>query len=220
MRKSVTRDIPGRKAGQTPKMPGTNRDTLAVLVRAAKGEACDGMVFDGMHHSFPVARVKDDRLATDAKQSMSGRAWEQAIATFQLRRAYDDGDDLAARNATVKLYELDPAHLSPKIRYDESGGIMAGAEFTKRMTQTRFVLWLSMERIAPRERLEPGLLCPDLETALYVRGALRDLRACPCCENPFLPDRPDQIYCSLRCRETHRKRRSRAKSRPKKGGQP
>jgi hypothetical protein len=164
-----------------------------------------------VHHLFGVVRLKDDRLKADARHPMDRPSWECAIAVFQLRRAYDDRDDLAARKAIAKLHGLNLEHLSPKIRYDEDAGILSGAEFTKRMTQARFVLWLNIERIGKRERLEPGLLCPDLDTALYVRGALRDLRACPCCDVPFVPERPNQTYWSIRCRETHRKRRQRSK---------
>jgi hypothetical protein len=212
MVKRVTSYIPGQKAKGTLETLGTNRDTLAVLMRADKKAIADGFVFDSLQHSYPVVRVKDEQLAADAKRTMDAREWDKAIAAFQLRRAYDDHDDLAARNAVVKLHGLNPAHLSPKIRYDESASIVAGAEFTLRMTQARFVLWLNIARVGRGERLEPGLLCAGLDTALYVRGALRDLRACPCCDTPFLPERPDQTYCSLRCRETHRKRRQRSKS--------
>ena len=111
----------------------------------------------------------------------------------------------------VKVYGLDASAVSAEIPYVKTAPFMNAAEFTKRMKRCHLVLWLNTKR----ERLEPGILCTNLETALFVRGALRDLRACPCCDNPFLPNRPDQTYCSLRCRERHRKRRERARSKKK-----
>jgi hypothetical protein len=106
--------------------------------------------------------------------------------------------------------------------YYENAHRNVAGEFTAAMREARLVLWLRMEhgvidRRAKKvrwkaERIEPGILVPDILTALYVRAALRDLRACPCCNSAFMPARPDQYYCSLRCRETHRQRRRRSKT--------
>jgi len=162
------------------------------------------------------------RAAVDARDNYAARAALTKLYPYlQAPTLPDDVKALLGRLAGTRLASIAERvgreRLSAKIHYDESAHTLAAAEFTKHMTQTRLVLWV---KIVPfdhwkpgkrRERLEPGILCPDLDTALYVRAALRDLRVCPCDDNPFLPERPDQIYCSTRCRETFHKRRQRSR---------
>jgi hypothetical protein len=113
------------------------------------------------------------------------------------------------------LRSIDPVDpLSSQINYAESAQFTIAPEFTRRMKSVRLILWWnlrnSIREAEMPERLEAGILCPDQTAALFVRAALGDLRACPCCDNPFLPDRPDQQYCTTACRERFRKRRLRA----------
>lgn len=196
---------------------------LAVLIRGVEGKVADGFAYSDLFApSIPVVRVNDENLASDVKRTTGRRAWEQIIAIMQLRRAHSDKDNFRAQKALAKLHGLAPETFSSAIKYDESAQFSIAAEFWKRMRSVRLILWWNL-RSDPLEaaaglpeRLEPGILCPDLKTALFVRAALGDLRACPCCDNPFLPERPDQQYCSITCRERFRKRRLRAKS--KRGG--
>ncbi len=189
----------------------TSPSTIAVLIRAGKRQLADGMAFNDLSHApTRVVIVKDDNLAGDVR-ALDKNAWERIIGILQLRHAHDNGDELAARNAIRKIFGISEKDLAQTIKYQESAHILSAVEFTKAMKSAKFILWL---RLLP-ERLEPGILCDDLPTALFVRGALRDLRTCACCDTVFQPERPDQQYCSIRCRERFRKRRLRAKSKQK-----
>jgi hypothetical protein len=91
------------------------------------------------------------------------------------------------------------------------------AELSRHLEGVRLVL-----RYRDREMI-PTLVCPTLSAAFLLRtlmsavGANVGIRLCPNCGNVFLQKRPDQNYCSVRCREAHRVARFRArqKSRPK-----
>jgi uncharacterized C2H2 Zn-finger protein len=74
---------------------------------------------------------------------------------------------------------------------------------TKAIQPAQLVVWWN------KGRFLPALYCPDLATAFYVRCMLgiaggNALVVCPRCGNPFLQERSDQDYCSVRCREAHR----------------
>jgi hypothetical protein len=195
---------------------GTSRDSrlpLPVLIRVSQQQLADGFVYSDIYApGVPVVRVIDANLPNNVKRTMGRRAWERVIATFLLRAAHSNHDDFAARNALAKLHGLQLSLLSPKIKYDQSAQFSIAAEFGKAMSSARVILWWNLKA----DRLEPGILCRDLKAALFLRAALGDLRVCPCCDQPFLPDRPDQQYCSILCRERFRKRRLRA--RIKRGG--
>lgn len=82
---------------------------------------------------------------------------------------------------------------------------------THALRSARLILW----REEKGQRLLPAIYCPDTATALYVRALIRiagsrALLICPNCGNPFLQPRPNQDYCSIRCREAHRVARWRA----------
>jgi hypothetical protein len=82
---------------------------------------------------------------------------------------------------------------------------------TDALRNARLILW----RPKNEDRLLPAIYCPDSATALYVRALVKIARGtgvsvCPRCDNPFLQQRSDQHYCSIRCREAHRVARWRA----------
>jgi len=91
------------------------------------------------------------------------------------------------------------------------------AELSRHLEGVKLVL-----RYRDREMI-PALVCPTVSAAFLLRtlmsaaGANVGIRLCPNCGNVFLQKRPDQNYCSVRCREAHRVARFRArkKSRPK-----
>jgi hypothetical protein len=89
---------------------------------------------------------------------------------------------------------------------------------THALRNARLILW----RKEKEQRSLPAIYCPDVATALYVRalvaiGGGSALLVCPRCGNPFVQQRSDQDYCSIRCREAHRVARWRAaKNRPRK----
>jgi hypothetical protein len=81
-----------------------------------------------------------------------------------------------------------------------------------RMEKVRFVVWWDWQR----KKFQPALWCPTMDAALCVLTALHDLKVCPTCDIPFQPERPDQVYHSLRCRERFRQQRRREKLRKEK----
>ena len=194
---------------------------LPVLMPAAAKQIADGFVFSDIHEpAIPVVWVTTpEGLFEDLKKNVAAGEWERIVNVVQLRAALNNGDDFKAQDARGKLLGLPPELQSlfvapmPKAQRDliskvknNAPQIVAG-EFSRQMSSTRMVLWLNIHN----DRLEPGILCPDLKGAFFVRVALGKTIVCPCCDTPFKPDRPDQAYCSLRCRETFRKRRQRAR---------
>jgi endogenous inhibitor of DNA gyrase (YacG/DUF329 family) len=84
---------------------------------------------------------------------------------------------------------------------------------TRALRRARLVLWWHDKE----RRFLPAIYCPDVATALYVRALVgivggRALLVCPRCGKPFVQERSDQDYCSIRCREAHRVARWRAAS--------
>jgi hypothetical protein len=82
---------------------------------------------------------------------------------------------------------------------------------TRALKRARLVLWWHQKR----RRFLPAIYCTDVATALYVRALLGvagggALLVCPHCGTPFIQQRSDQDYCSIRCREAHRVARWRA----------
>ena len=82
---------------------------------------------------------------------------------------------------------------------------------TRALRRARLVLWWHDEQ----QRFLPAVYCPDVATALYVCALVRiiggrALLVCPRCGKPFVQERSDQDYCSIRCREAHRVARWRA----------
>lgn len=71
------------------------------------------------------------------------------------------------------------------------------------------VLWLD------GKRLVPALYCGSVWCALYVSAIFKifggcAFAVCPKCGEPFLQQRPDQLYCTIAHREAHRVARWRA----------
>lgn len=89
--------------------------------------------------------------------------------------------------------------------------VILALELSRAMERARLVLWWYEKK----ERFQPAIYCPDVTTALYVRALLgiamgNALLVCPKCGKPFLQQRSDQDYCSMRCREAYRVARWRA----------
>jgi hypothetical protein len=82
-------------------------------------------------------------------------------------------------------------------------------EFSRVIKSARLVLWFNWKR----KQFQPAIFCKDRKTAMFVRAVLRDMRACPCDDKIFTPERPDQEYCSIACRERYRQRRRYSKIR-------
>ncbi len=122
---------------------------------------------------------------------------------LKLKRPSKTGRELVAQIAGAwKLGE-------PKANFDlkRAAEWWLPKEITRHMKRAKFVLWWNWKR----KRFQPAIFCPDVRTAQYVRAALDQARVCPNDDRPFIPEREDQEYCSIRCRETFRQRRRRSK---------
>jgi hypothetical protein len=84
------------------------------------------------------------------------------------------------------------------------------------LSQSRLTYWVK----DGTSELQPGIFCPDLETAVAVYVILDGLiRVCPHCGTTFVAQRPKHFCCTVRCREAHRVARHRArKAKTKKKG--
>ena len=115
------------------------------------------------------------------------------------------------RAASERLMEL-------LVRDPEGARSTFAAELSNQLKQVRLVLWYR------NGRMIPALVCPELSAAFLIRtlmsaaGANVGIRLCPNCSRVFLQKRPDQNYCSVRCREAHRVARFRAKQAASKRG--
>jgi hypothetical protein len=194
---------------------------LPVLIPAAAKQLADGFVFSDIDApGIPVVWVTTpEGLFEDLKKNVAAGEWARIVNVVQLRAALNNGDDFKAQDARAKLLGLPPEWQSllvaamPKAQRDLISNVknyaphIVAGEFSRQMSSTRMVLWLNTHT----DRLEPGILCPDLKGAFFVRVALGKTVVCPCCDKPFKPDRPDQEYCTIQCRERFRKRRQRAR---------
>jgi hypothetical protein len=166
---------------------------------------------------FGPEYITGTELSVTVRQSM-GKKWDLFIASNQLRDAHEQGGDYEIGLAYRKLVTA----MLPEQQIDKPAMVEDRAVFwtdpkwtksnapvnlppaiTQEMTLARLVLWWNKSR----ERFFPAIFCDDYGTAMFVRGALRDVRACPGCDRAFIPARADQEYHDVGCRERHRQRR-------------
>jgi predicted nucleic acid-binding Zn ribbon protein len=208
----------------------THRDrmSLPLLVRATP-EQIKRRDYDGLMNFDPKKPLQPVRIfGADAKGSVRNKAvrqsmtevWPLFIAVTQLRAARESGNKYEIDQAFRKLLAAqlgdDPA-LRERIaefwattpRVPDAALVNLPPALSQEMSAARLVLWWNKRR----KQFLPAIFCPDYRAALFVQVAMKDLRACPDCDKPFIPDRPDQEYCSVRCRERHRQRRRRDKLR-------
>lgn len=91
------------------------------------------------------------------------------------------------------------------------GPVTLAKILTHALRSARLVLWWHDKQ----RRFLPAIFCPDIGIAMYVRALLGIVQGnaflvCPHCGTPFVQQRSDQDYCSIRCREAHRVARWRA----------
>jgi len=205
---------------------------LPVLVKATLGQVKSGN-YDGLANfdqKKPLTPVKvfgaeylreGSELNKAVRKSMLGRNWNLFLAANQLRDAHEKGDSYEIDAANQKLF----AALLPKNPAQEHAAMVsriaqfwlhptwssrtAPVNLPPAMAHEMEAAWLVLWWNSRRKQFLPAIFCPDYKTAMYVRAVLRDLRACPGCDTPFIPDRLDQQYCSTRCSDRHRTRKCR-----------
>ena len=89
---------------------------------------------------------------------------------------------------------------------------LLSVEISTVIQDAKIVLWWT------RNEFKPAIWCPDVKTAFYVHAIMGAFRICLHCSEPFLPQRPDQDYCSVAHREAHRVARWRSKQKIRKTG--
>jgi hypothetical protein len=77
---------------------------------------------------------------------------------------------------------------------------------TSALRDVRLVLWWYRKV----KKFTAAIFCPDLNTALFFKGLLGEIRICPKCETLFVPSNLNTDYCSPAHREAHRVARWRA----------
>lgn len=221
---------------------------IAVLVPTQGRGRIDGFVLPGtirrytphefIQRPYPVnvtrvrGQTREDMrdLVRELKRTLAPRRFERIIGYFQVAEAMKRNDlfTAASRAAEVAAKLGLPRATQITVRNISA---LVNREQNENLKGAWFVVWVRSDRTKSRVfdlgsgvtrrssvSLNPGVLCKDLATAAFVHEALGYLRICPCCSSAFKPDRPDQHYCSTRCRETFNKRRSRARSKANKGG--
>jgi hypothetical protein len=181
----------------------------------------DGLAnFDGKKPLQPVKVFGPEHVNRVRKSK--GSAWRLFVAVTQLRDAHEKGDAyeidaafqklFAARNLPAKPSESDRAWAAGISKFWSQPGwskrtapIFLPPAITQELELARLVLrWDNRHK-----QFMPAIYCENLTTAMFVDAALRNLRACPGCDEPFTPSREDQQYCSVQCGGRQRQRRLR-----------
>lgn len=207
------------------------RMPLPILVRAtpeqSKRREYDGrMNFDTKKplqevRIFGADYLKDGSALNKEVRKAMAAEWPLFIAATQLRAAHESGNryeiDQALRKLLASLFEKSDDASAMRERIAEfwsaepwsanAAPVNLPPALSHEMSGARLVLWWNNRR----KQFLPAIFCPDYKTAMFARVALKDIRACPDCDKPFVLERPDQEYCSVPCRERHRQRRRRAK---------
>jgi hypothetical protein len=202
---------------------------MPILIKAAK-EWSEGVAY------FEDSRVRVQEFTQDdgdgelewtfqIHSQISEAEHLQMVAVADIMRALEEGKVAEAKTAMLRLKELPvgpdgavsqiarklidrPDYIQDSLIY-QLGGNLEGV---------RFVLW----KRDPDGSLAPGMFCPDIRTAFWLRtllsaiGNVAGFRMCPKCGKAFSQKRNDQQYCSFECRESHRIARWRAKGGGKK----
>lgn len=215
-------------------MPTIPIDVLRV---AGEDEHLDGWVLPGRikpevpdearsfaPYTIRVVRVNDAKIAKDMKEALKPRQWARMLGYFQIRRAINRGDLFTAANVARDVAKRIGAPRAADISHYNLRSIIT-REQNEHLKRARLVIWAHAagkvrifdlgKGATQRSKLslDLGVLCDASLTAFFVYEALGRVRACPCCGNVFRPTRPDQDYCSDRCRDTFNKRKTRAKMR-------
>jgi len=205
---------------------------IPILIPCSPDEQEGDLILSGAL-SGPV-RELSDKTRRKFLNAMHGQQLKHFAAVAQLMRAVEDRDHVAATDALKRLSEVRakglgqvgdyPPHfgqllapyygLKPQ-RAQEAIEIFEGRrmppstatrpekvlslEVAEKLTQVHLGLWLKGKRFTP------ALYCSDPKAAPYVYIlANKRWNVCPHCGKWFLKDRPDQDYCTVAHRETHR----------------
>lgn len=144
------------------------------------------------------------------------QAMEQkdALAVVKLAKAYETlATEIMGIHQGERPEKMTEQRFSRLLAAQKSGTAqrVLAETLTRSLSEARLVLWWKDSDA----RFLPALYCPNVVTALHARALLsavggKALLVCPHCGEPFVQQRSDQDYCSIRCREAHRVARWRA----------
>ncbi len=184
----------------------------------------------------PVRRLTVDALAPGTLKGLlkelRATDREHLFGVLDLISAMDAKDSLALQNAAERIYRsrapmhqlmarlagVQPKRMKDaeymqvqlaKMKAERSPHAALSRAVSYSLSRASLVLWWTGKRFLP------ALFCPDIETGLYVLVLLAKVRGkalviCPKCGQPFVRNRSDQSYCSIKHREAHRMARWRA----------
>jgi hypothetical protein len=179
------------------------------------------------------AYVDDDRIKVrefteddaDLAQKPGKENWEhlttaqreEILLVVNIIRALDSNDLLAAKNSMLELRKKSGSQMAVQLaaRLIEDPDYIPDSlvyQLCKELEGVRLILWKKDKD----RKLAPGLYSPTLRSAFWIHalmsgiGTGKGFRICPKCSKIFWQDRPDQNYCSVKCREAHRIERWRA----------
>src|SRR4029077_10209839 len=84
---------------------------------------------------------------------------------------------------------------------------------TKALEEARLVLWW----MPKRQQFSPAAYCPNLKTAIFLKGLLGNIRVCPRCGKLFIAPKRNILYDKIQCREAHRLERWREQKKRDRG---
>ena len=171
---------------------------------------------------WSVRIVKDDDLK-NLRRSLSASEALFLADCLVLKKAYNSKDRLALQRPYERLFPflVGKEHWD-KNKFDEIPEKRRLAEIfaltmvdqgrqgivnclpklvSKALDDVRLVLWWFQKG---GEVLTPAIFCPDLKTAIFVKGLLEEIRCCPRCEKLFIPKNSKVEYCSPAHRDAHR----------------
>jgi hypothetical protein len=198
----------------------TDRDMpiigIIVLIASVKNQPADGRA--NFYETFDRVKIARGSLLTPKQLNEEVKKHQRIAALVQLRNAYRAKNERAIALALTKLFPAAPILEGQNIpenalalawRSDLFGAAQEffPKEISEHMAKIRFVVWWDSRR----KKFQPALYCKTIDEALYALTALGGLFICPTDDNPFLPERKGQQYCSLRCRERFRQQRRREK---------
>jgi hypothetical protein len=197
--------------------------TLPVLLPAGKAKPDGAASWEehfGLFH--PVRRLRGSELKSMVA-GLPSRERKRFTGLVTLRQALESQDALLAgklvqsyktlvRDIMARYFpnlklpvapndlETVARFLMMESRRDTAAAILSQL-LTPELSKAKLVVWRTESGTLP------AIYCDDVRTALFVCaliGPAATISLCPRCGSVFIRKRPDQVYCSIQCREAHR----------------
>ncbi len=208
---------------------------IPVLIPCEAGKPCDGLANFYAHLLFEEVRIVKPEELKNLRTSLKPDEARFLADCLALRVAANKRDQLALEGpyerlwpfitgqanwpSPVKVIQIDPDfHLGwpdPGVAKAFASGASGELSWihvflpqlvTNALRDVKLVLWWFKKQ----QKFIPAIFCPDLKTALFLKGLLGEIRICPRCNKPFVPLNANIDYCSPAHREAHRVARWRA----------